>query len=138
MEQDKVYRHKLKVLSDAFKSFEDSLDIKLEKFNENEKDAIKNGQIQKFEYCAELLWKVLQAYINEEIGEDISGPKPAIKASFRHGLLNKDEYQSVLEMIDVRNQLAHIYDENKFEEFYKKINVFHKVMKGVLKRLTSK
>lgn len=138
MEQDKIYRHKLKVFSDAFKSFEDSLTLKLDKFNESEKDVIKNGQIQKFEYCSELLWKVLQVYINEEIGEDISGPKPTIKASFRHNLLAKDEYESFLEMIDARNQLAHIYDKDKFEAFYNKIKIFQKTMKGILKTLTSK
>lgn len=49
-------------LSAAIKSFEQSLSIDLIKYSDFEKDVIKNGQIQKFEYTIELLWKTLKKY----------------------------------------------------------------------------
>ena len=135
MESDKSYKLKLDVLKEAVQTFEASLNIDLKKFSDTEVDAIKNGQIQKFEYCVELLWKTMQGYINEIIGEDISGPKPVIKSFFTHKIIDEKTYNLLYEIINARNSLAHIYDKNKFEEIYKKIFGYLPVIKEVLKHL---
>ncbi len=49
-------------LSTASLSFQQSLTIDLTRYSEFEADVIKNGQIQKFEYTIELLWKTLKKY----------------------------------------------------------------------------
>ena len=133
MESDKLYKLRLEVLEEALQTFEDSLSIDLSKFSNIEVDVIKNGQVQKFEYCTELLWKTIQAFVNEITGEDINGPKPAIKSFFKNKFISEEEYKVLFEMIDSRNKLAHIYNKSQFEETHKKIFSYLPYMKNVRK-----
>ncbi|MBI2996471.1 MAG: nucleotidyltransferase substrate binding protein [Candidatus Melainabacteria bacterium] len=137
MEQSGIYRHKLSLFEIAVNGFEEVLKINLDQFSKVELDAIKNGQIQKFEYCAELMWKVLQSYINEKIGEDINGPKPAIKAALNNNIINDKIYETLFEMIEARNKLSHIYDQKQFEEIYSKLPDFLKILKNLVEKLKS-
>ncbi|MCP4294824.1 MAG: hypothetical protein GY786_04395 [Proteobacteria bacterium] len=58
-------RLKLKVeqFDDAFVNFKDSISIELKNYSGIGLDSIKSGQVQKFEICAELLWKAFKAYL---------------------------------------------------------------------------
>lgn len=132
MEQSRIYRHKLILFETAMNSLEDALRLDLTKFSKAEVDVIKNGQIQKFEYCSELMWKTLQAYINEVVGEDVNGPKPAVKAALSNNLTDNDNYQILFEVIEARNKLAHLYDEKKFEEIYVRLKTFLSAFKKLI------
>lgn len=132
MEQSRVYRHKLVLFETAVNSLEDALKLDFKKFSKTEVDVIKNGQIQKFEYCSELMWKTLQAYINEVVGEDVNGPKPAVKAALNNNLVDNDCYQILFEIIEARNKLAHLYDEKKFEEIYVRLKIFSSAFKKLI------
>ena len=63
----------------AISSFERSLDIDLKKFTEFEVDIIRNGQIQKFEYTIELLWKTLKKFFEVKREKIFLYPKDVIK-----------------------------------------------------------
>ncbi len=54
----------------AITSFEKTLNIDLTRYSEFEVDVIKNGQIQKFEYTIELLWKTLKKYFEVKRGNN--------------------------------------------------------------------
>ena len=41
----------------ALKGFAEVLDLEIDGYSDAIRDAIENGRIQKFEYCAELFWK---------------------------------------------------------------------------------
>lgn len=69
-------------LSNAVLSFENSLAIDLTKYNLFETDLIKSGQIQKFEYTIELLWKTIKKYFEIKREIKIIYPKEVIKAFF--------------------------------------------------------
>ena len=133
MESSKLYKLKLNTLEEAIQTFEASLNIDLKKFSDTEIDTIKSGQIQKFEYCAELLWKTMQGYINEIVGEDVSGPKPVIKAFFKQKLIDEKIYKILYEIINARNTLAHVYDKTRFEEIYKKLFEYLPIIKETTK-----
>lgn len=132
MEQAESYKLKFERLQEAVKGLEDSLNIDLTRFSETEIDAIRNGQAQKFEYCTELLWKTMQAYLKDKIGEDVNGPKPVIKSFYANKLIDEKTYEQLFEMLDARNKLAHIYDQEKFLKIHDKIKNYFIVMKKII------
>lgn len=74
--------------------------------NELEKD----GLIQRFEFCFDLAWKVMQDYLKFVGYKDIKGPRPCITQIARDGLLDPFVCEDVLL---ARNELGNIYDEEK-------------------------
>ena len=46
----------------SLNTFEKSLQLDMTKYKGVELDTIKNGQIQKFEYCIELCWKTIKFF----------------------------------------------------------------------------
>lgn len=79
-------------------------------------DALENGLAQKFEYTMELCWKTLKAYLKSQEGIDEASPKRVIKAFYLTGRLIEDDYLLLLDALEDRNRLSHIYDANTFRE----------------------
>jgi len=124
-------KYKLVQLNEAVTNFEDSLSLELSEFSEIAVDSIKSGQVQKFEFCIELLWKSVKIYLFEINGIDAKSPKMVIKEYFNLGLCSYNEYETIIEMLDDRNILSHIYKKEQFENIYSRIigtlNVFKSV-----------
>lgn len=116
-------------------TFERSLQLKMAKYQGVELDTIKNGQIQKLEYCIELCWKTIKVFLNTIHGVDAVSPKSTIKEFYRVSLVNEKEYELLNEMLDDRNRLSHIYNELFFEDIYLKLNDYLVVMKKVSERM---
>ena len=76
-------------------------------FDEVTKDLIKNGKIQKFEYCSKLAWKVSKMYLQLKTGEIEISPKQVYKTLFLAKLIDEDLYKSVFQTIEDRNKLSH-------------------------------
>lgn len=68
------------------------------------------GLIKTFEFTWELAWKTMRDYLQYQ-GEEVSGPRDAVKQAFKNGLIDED--QAWLDMLEARNFMAHIYDEDK-------------------------
>ena len=62
MEQSQRFKYKLELYEKALKGFNISLNIDVLGFSEEIIDTIKNGRIQKFEYCTELTWKAIKIF----------------------------------------------------------------------------
>ena len=75
--------------------------------NELERD----GLIQRFEFCFEILWKCGKDYLRDVEGLDAASPKKVIRMSREVGLLTDEETERALNMANDRNQTAHMYDE---------------------------
>jgi hypothetical protein len=69
----------IQILEDALNSFEASLKADLSKYNELEAGWIKNGQIQKFEYNVELLWKTIKEFFKVKFESDVNFPLENIR-----------------------------------------------------------
>ncbi|GMR24945.1 MAG: hypothetical protein BMS9Abin39_0217 [Ignavibacteria bacterium] len=119
----------------SLNTFERSLQLDMTKYKGVELDTVKNGQIQKFEYCIELCWKIIKVFLNTVHGVDAVSPKSTIKEFYRVGLVNEEEYELLNEMLDDRNRLSHIYNEAFFEDIYFKLNAYLVVMKKVSVRM---
>src|SRR3989338_8721422 len=87
-------------------------------------DGIKNGQIQKFEYTAELSWKLIKKFLWQVDGIETKSPKSAIKAFYTSGHVDEAGYRQLIEMIDDRNFLSHIYDEGDFVRIHQKLSSY--------------
>ena len=125
MEQSETYKSKLNQLEQALNDFASSLEIDLAGRNEKEVDVIKNGQIQKFEVAIEILWKVMQRYLYEKIGQSVGGPKPVVKAFYENNIMTEQKlYEVAFEMIEARNKLSHLYDKKHFENIYSRLKAF--------------
>ncbi len=116
-------RLKLKVeqFDDAFVNFKDSISIELKNYSGIVLDSIKSGQVQKFEICAELLWKAFKAYLWEINGIDSNSPKMVFKEIYNLGYLLVHDYEEMLGIIDDRNRLSHVYNEAQYLEIYNRI-----------------
>jgi len=116
MELSEVLNRKYADFERSLKGFKNSLGINISELDEIVADAVKNGQIQKFEYNLELLWKLIKKFIYELDGVDAISPKKAIKEFYRNGYIDAGLYEKLIEMIDARNLLSHSYNEKDFEE----------------------
>ncbi len=131
MEQAKRYELKLKIFEKALETFEKSLKVDLSKFSEIELDVFKNGQVQKFEYCVEICWKTVKAFLEGVHGLESVSPKSAFKVFFQIGSINEETCESLFEMINDRNRLSHIYENDIFNEIYKKLPTYLKLLKSI-------
>lgn len=135
MEQTKKYRDKLDSLKAAINDFDESMKIDLSTADDVIKDAIENGQIQKFEFTTELLWKTLRAYLTEFHGIEKNSPKSAIKEFFNVRDIEANGYSVLFDMIDDRNLLSHTYSEKDFKVVHKRLPNYLQVLKKVLEIL---
>ncbi len=77
-----------------------------------------DGTIQRFEFSFELAWKSLKKALDRE-GERAGSPRQTLKRAYALGWI--DHEQPWLDMLQDRNETAHIYDEAKAREIYQRI-----------------
>ena len=82
MELSEKYKIELINLQKAVSSFESGLNASFENLDSIGNDLIKNGRIQKFEYCAELAWKISKMYLELSEGILSNSPKGVYKSMF--------------------------------------------------------
>lgn len=93
----------------ALKNFQGSLDIDTTSLPEIVQDSIWSGQMQKFEFSLEILWKVVKLVLYEIEGVDVATPKAVAKHFFDAGYCGYSDYELFVTMINDRNQLSHVY-----------------------------
>lgn len=113
---DKRLEKQIKELQNAIKNFTDSLSINCNQYDSIAQDAIKSGQVQKFEFCVELYWKTLKRYIQDTHGFDLKSPKATIKKGLDLDFYDYKTYETAIGMINWRNELSHIYKQENFEK----------------------
>lgn len=109
----------------------------LQSIDERLLDGLENGKAQKFEIVTELCWKCIKDYLRDAEGLDVASPKQAIKAFYRVGKINEDNLLNLLEAIDTRNQLSHIYSEDKFKQALSRFPILVNAVQAVLDELSS-
>lgn len=137
MQNDERFNLLFTDLSLAISSFEQSLFIDLKKYAEFEVDVIKNGQIQKFEYTIELLWKTLKKYFEVKRETIFLYPKDVIKAFFAEERINEETYLSLMDAIDSRNLLSHVYKIEMFDLIYPKLSAYAKSIRDTCTAIES-
>lgn len=109
-------KRKLKDLDAALSNFRDALTLEPELFPDLVADNIKSGQIQKFEFTVELLWKTVQVFLYDADGVDAITPKSVAKEFVEAGYCDYDTYELFIRAINDRNHLSHIYRQEMAEK----------------------
>jgi len=112
---------KLSDLAAALSNFRDALTLEPSLFPEIVADNIKSGQIQKFEFTVELLWKTVQVFLYEMDGIDVVTPKSVAKEFVEAGYCNYEDYELFIRAINDRNQLSHIYRQEMAESIWQRL-----------------
>jgi nucleotidyltransferase substrate binding protein (TIGR01987 family) len=124
---------KIKNLSKALNNWNKSLQLHLDSDDEIIVDTLKSGQIQKFEFSTELLWKTMKAFLFIIDGLDVNSPKQVMKTWLEMNYCSYKEYESLIKIVDNRNKLSHLYKEEVFQQIWtmqpEMIKTFNSVMK---------
>ena len=135
MEQAKGYEKKLIQLKQALNTFEKSINIDISTFSDIEQDTIRSGQVQKFEVSVELFWKTGKKFLYEVHGVEAISPKMVIKEFFLTKYTNEKHFEALIEMINDRNRLSHVYNEEQFNEIYFRLTEYFVLMNGIVKKI---
>ncbi|MBU1171820.1 MAG: nucleotidyltransferase substrate binding protein [Proteobacteria bacterium] len=135
MEHTQDYEKRLISLKQALNTFEKSMHIDDSAFSDIEQDTIKSGQIQKFVVCVELFWKMAKKFLYEIHGLEAISPKMVMKELYRAKYTNEMNYEVLIEMINDRNRLSHVYNEEQFNEIYCRLNEYLDLMNTLLKKI---
>lgn len=95
-------------------------------------DGLENGKAQKFEYTLELCWKAIKASLKEQEGIDEASPKKVIKAWYLAGKLTEDDYLGLIDAVDNRNKLSHVYDREEFMTIIAQLPKYAELMSRVI------
>ena len=114
MEPSRKLGFKFESLKTALNGFDKFLKLTADSLDPILADAVRNGAIQKFEYCSELCWKAMKSFLAEVHGVDAGTPKQVFKECFLTGLLQEAELDLALEMVDDRNWASRMCREKDF------------------------
>lgn len=98
-------------------------------------DGMQNGCAQKFEYTTELCWKAIKAFLKDKEGVDEAAPKKVIKAYYLGGYTTEDDYLLLLDAVEDRNRLGHVYDAETFNTILARLPDYAALFERVGKRL---
>lgn len=101
-------------------------------------DNIKSGQIQKFEFTVELLWKTVQVFLFEVDGVDAVTPKSVAKEFVEAGYCDYGTYELFIQAINDRNQLSHIYRQEMAEHIWQRLPEYVCLVEQIVDTMRSK
>ena len=80
---------------------------------------MRDSAIQRFEFCFELAWKTLKICLFEYYHRDCISPKQCFREAYSAGLIKYNN--KWMEIADMRNQTAHVYNEKMAQKIYDKL-----------------
>ncbi len=124
--KDEKYRK----LQDAYKKLQEAIDD----YEKMGLESIRDGAIQRFEFCTELAWKTIREHLLDMGYTEVNSPKAVMKTAFADGLLENE--QAWLDMVNDRNLTSHVYDEEQAARIYDHIrHVYCPLFSAVLEKL---
>ncbi|HEY4662244.1 MAG TPA: HI0074 family nucleotidyltransferase substrate-binding subunit [Candidatus Humimicrobiaceae bacterium] len=106
-----VIEYSLKKLENACKKLKEGIDQATDELD-------RDGVIQRFEFTFELLWKALKINL-ENKGVIVKTPRDSFMEAFRVNLISDEKI--FLDMLEDRNNTAHIYDKVTSEKIFNRI-----------------
>jgi nucleotidyltransferase substrate binding protein (TIGR01987 family) len=129
---------KLNDLSAALSNYRDALTLESDLFPALVADTIESGQIQKFEFTVELLWKTVQVFLLEMDGIDVVTPKSVAKEFVEAGYCEYETYELFIRAINDRNQLSHIYRQEMADTIRQRLPEYVAMVERIVRVLHEK
>lgn len=103
-------------------------------YQQDSSDIIRDGVIQRFEFCTELAWKATREYLLDQGYTEINSPKSVMRRAYADGIISNDE--AWLSLIDDRNLTSHIYDDATAAQIFTRIeNTYAQMLTALAKYL---
>ena len=90
---------------------------------EHPESIVRDGIIQRFEFCTELAWKACREYLMGLGFANINAPRTVLQEAFSYGLIEDNE--TWITILNDRNLTSHIYDEQTAQEIFDRIRKQH-------------
>jgi nucleotidyltransferase substrate binding protein (TIGR01987 family) len=113
---DKRWNEKLSDFGKALLRLNEAID---ESKNNPLSSTLKDGVIQRFEFCYEICWKLIKYYLENEGIQEAKSPKSTFREAFKIGIIQDGE--KWIDMLNDRNLTSHVYDEEVAFDIYGKI-----------------
>lgn len=108
------FREKYAKLQDAVLRLKEAL----AEYEATPTSTVRDGAIQRFEFCTELAWKTLREYLLDQGYTEINSPKATIRRGFEEGAVTDEAW---LALLDDRNLTSHVYDDETAARIFEKI-----------------
>ncbi len=113
----------------------DRLNESVVEYSQTKSLSVRDGAIQRFEFCTELAWKTLREKLLTEGIVEVNSPKSVMREAYSIGLIT-DEIKWV-DLISDRNLTSHIYSDDTANTVYKNIeNVYCKLFSDLVEKLS--
>lgn len=92
-------------------------------YDKDPNSVVRDGVIQRFEFCTELAWKATREYLLDQGYTDINSQKSVMRQAYADGLLTDQE--GWLKLLEDRNATSHIYSDQTAAEIFHRIRTNH-------------
>ena len=106
---------KIEQLRNALSRLEEAI----AEYRQTGSSAVRDGAIQRFEFCAELAWKATQDYMQAQGYLDVHSPKAVMRKAYAEHIITDEA--GWLALLDARNQTSHLYDDEVASAVYQAI-----------------
>ena len=111
----------------------------MSRLSEDQKEAVRAGVIQNFEFTYELCWKFMRRWLEGNLGSvyvEGVARRQLFRLSAEHRLLS--DVDRWMEYHDARNETAHTYDESTAEDVFETAHQFLADAQELLKALEAR
>lgn len=95
----------------------------LEDYRHTPLSSVRDGVIQRFEFCAELAWKTMREYLLDQGYTEINSPKAVIRQAYAHGVIA--DADGWVKLQTDRNLTSHVYDEAAAEAIFGRVEAIY-------------
>jgi nucleotidyltransferase substrate binding protein (TIGR01987 family) len=106
--EDVRWEQRFQNFKKAFSRLKEALEIK------QPTELERNGIVQRFEFTIELCWNTVKDYLEHEGFQFKSTPKDTFRQAYKSGII--DDAQILIDGLDIRNELSHDYNGDKFQK----------------------
>ena len=109
------FEEKYEKFSEAVKRLEEAV----QDYEKTPISTVRDGVIQRFEFCTELAWKSTREYLIEQGYTELNSPKAVMRQAYADGLIADETVW--LRLLDARNLTSHIYDEQTASDIFEDV-----------------